>query len=602
MSCRIQNDSTAPIPQVLFPDLSGLQQVDDIDRVQLRFALGWVSPFAGPVDSPDRARFYAPLMWQEYEAECGYHLNALRWLDYGSLRGGLSVFQKQWGTGSPPNVHTHRSEANPDVLRLAWSVPATVEPGTSWESEEFWLTPHLGGWAKGIEVYRDYVNHVNPPRELPPVVRDGVGFQTIWMTQSTEPDGDKAAFRYKDIARVAQDAHEHGIDELMLWNWAKYGSPELQFRPDLGTREELLEGIRAANQIGVKVVPFINVVNLDDRFAARYGMKPGGAAPWTYHPEMIPAMVPFSNASGQIAMDTRNQRWHEDVLRNLTKWADLGMSSFGWDVFDDNGSLSLVRLIEEVRKQTRSRDQDSIFAGEPCQQGSLERDNLVLDHTWNWLDYIDAGPLVSVLRTPRFNCNVQNSPRVVKMAFAEGLYINLMPKKPDQPNDTALISEEPALSVAIKEVAALRKQFLPFFVEGTALGESILAEPASLFDQKPICTGSWTGCTGGWVGGATQELGEFKYPGVFVRAHRLQERLLILVLNNEDKPKEIVIKSDLRFWLPSKGGYQITYHDFTGKLIATTNFNSSDGPLWLGKTRLLRPTELSLFEIRALSV
>jgi len=65
----------------------------------------------------------------------------------------------------------------------------------------------------------------------------------------------------------------------------------------------------------------------------------------------------------------------------------------------------------------------------------------VLDYTWNWTNYTDAGPILSVLNAPRLNCNVEDSPLVVKQAFAEGLFLNVMPRKADQPNGTALISE-----------------------------------------------------------------------------------------------------------------------------------------------------------------
>jgi hypothetical protein len=103
------------------------------------------------------------------------------------------------------------------------------------------------------------------------------------------------------------------------------------------------------------------------------------------------------------------------------------------------------------------------------------------------------------------------------------------------------------------------------------------------------------------VGGATEELGEFKYPSVFVRAHRLGDRLLIIVLNNEEQPKEILIKSQLGFWLPVRNGYQINYYDSAGRPGEATLIKSSEEPLWLGKTRLLQPIELGVFEIRAVS-
>jgi len=588
MSCRIENQSTAPIAQVLFPDLSGLRPFDDKDRMQLRFALGVVSPFAQPVRPPDRAPFYAVSMWKEYAPEAGYHLNALRWIDYGSLRGGLSMFQRCWGTEPRPSILTRRNESDPDDLRLAWGHREEIAPGTTWESGEFWLTPHQSGWAKGIEVYHDYVREVNPARELPTIVKEGVGFQTIWMIQPTEPDPAKAAFKFKDLPRVARDAREHGIHELVLWNWATYGDLMPQIRHELGTLDELLDGIRRARELGVTVVPFSNLIELNDRYASRYGVKPGSASSWVYHPEMIPGLYPLSRASGQFQVPTDNAAWLRDVFDGFKEWIDQGITSFCWDEFEDQGNSALVKMIGEMRSLARTKDPQSIFAGEPY-LGSLERDNAVLDHTWNWLDYVDASPILNVLRSPRFNCNVESSARVVKMAFCDGLYINAIPKKPNLPNDTALISEQPELSASLKEVAALRKQFLPYFVEGTFIGDSVLSEPVARFVPNPEYSTDW-------VGGGITELGTFRFPPIFVRGHKLNSRLLIIVLNNSENAQEVTFKTDFALWLPRKETYQVKSYDSRGTLLQTTR---SEGSQWVGQTRMMQFLELVLFEIQA---
>ncbi len=220
-SARLQNDSTAPVPQILFPDLAGLRPFHGVSRTELRLGGGVVRPFEGPPLPEHAATFYARRIWQEYPPLGYQHLNTLRWIDLGSLRGGLSVFQKRWGTDYPPKIMTSRPEMDPTSLRLVWEHAAALQPGASWESGEFWLTPHGGGWAKGIEVYRQYVERMSVKRELPAHVRDGLGFQTIWMIESLERDPARAYFRYSDLPRVARDAKEHGIDELVLWGWSE---------------------------------------------------------------------------------------------------------------------------------------------------------------------------------------------------------------------------------------------------------------------------------------------------------------------------------------------------------------------------------------------
>src|SRR5690606_20325649 len=128
---RIQNDSSQPVPQVLFPDLWGLRPLAGAEHTRLRLAREVVYPFRGPVTDPEQAPFYARpsatpnrgapgFAWREYPAGGYYQANSLRWLDYGGFSGGLSVFQKKWGTYDWPDVITQRSERDPSGLRMAW--------------------------------------------------------------------------------------------------------------------------------------------------------------------------------------------------------------------------------------------------------------------------------------------------------------------------------------------------------------------------------------------------------------------------------------------------------------------------------------------------
>jgi hypothetical protein len=120
----------------------------------------------------------------------------------------------------------------------------------------------------------------------------------------------------------------------------------------------------------------------------------------------------------------------------------------------------------------------------------------VLDYTWNWLsnqvkeghltttddvEHVEAAPILNVLQSPRVNCNIEASTVALRKCLAEGAYINFLLRKPDGENGSATLSEKPALSAAVKQAAARRKQFLPFFATGIPVGDSILAEPSSIF-------------------------------------------------------------------------------------------------------------------------
>lgn len=593
LSARVENGTQRELPQILFPDLRGLRPFDEPERMELRMTLGVINPFAGEVRPVGRAAFYPYGQWREYPSEGQYHRNALRWMDFGSLKAGISLFERKWLSEPRPSILTHRNEADPDDLRVAWRHKARVRPGESWESGEYWLTPHRGGWAKGIETFREYVKEVNPPRDIavPERIRNGIGFQTIWMIQSSESDAAHAAFRFKDLPRVARDAKEHDIDELVLWGWCRYGSLPIQPRAELGTAEELLAGIRAAKALGVNVTLFVNVKNLNDRFAARYGVKPGNAASWVYHPELIPAILPFDTPSGEIDVPTDNPIWRKDATDALLEWVRRGATSFAMDVFNDANKMALIDLSRDVRKETYKYDPAASFAGEPIGEplgGSFERATQVLDYTWNWMDYVEAGPYQNALKYPRINANAERSARVVKMAFADGLYINAMPKQPNQPNGTKLISEEPELAAALKEVAPLRKRFLEYFTSGTFLGESVLSKPVTDFVRRRKDS---------WIGGATVDTGEFEYPRVLVRGYQLPDRLLIIVMNNDDTNRGVEISSDLSLWLPPATGYRITRYDGKGAEQPTTYWRG--GPQWSVSVPDLPSLGLAFIEVSA---
>jgi hypothetical protein len=536
---------------------------------------GVILPFSEPLRQPETAPFYAETHWKGYRGNHGYYgENAVRWLDFGGLKGGLSIFQKKWGTQDHPDVLTYRTENDPMHLRLTWQQKGPINPGETWESGEFWLTPHPGGWAKGIEVYRDYVQQVNAPRTVPTHILNGLGFRTIWMIQGPEKDPRKAYFRFTDVLRAAQDAAQYGVDELVIWGWDDGFTLPVHYREELGTKQEFLQGLQQAKALGVNVAPFVSFHIIRDEYLARYGVKPGPkvmpdevveSGNYTYHPELIPQMNPYYDHEDRGAwIEDDNPLWQKDALAALTEWVDQGMTSVSFDQFcykpTPGQKPALIKIAEQVRALARSKDPQSTFCGESCVD--LELDNAILDYTWNWSDYKDAGPIVSVLRWPRLNCNIEDSPLAAKRCFAEGLYLNMMPSKPDQANGTALISEKPELGKALKSLASLRKQFLPYFVEGNALGDSILSQPAT----------------------------------AFVRAYRLGGKLLVFVLNDRPQSQSVAFTSDLSLWLPKSNRYQLRYFGEHGQLVRDSSVADTR---WLAVTDFLQPEEISAFELQA---
>lgn len=566
LACRIDNQSEGSVPQILFPDLHGFQAVEGPEHTRLRFGLKAVTPFLQPFEGPGFAPvFYVDRGWQAYPPSNYYGINCLRWLDYGGFKGGISVFQRKWGTPDWPTVRTQRRESEPGSLRLLWEHSQRVEPKGQWESGEFWLTPHAGGWAKGIEVFRSYVKEVNTTSPMPQHVREGLGFRTAWMMQAIENDPAKAAFRFSDIPRLAADAKEHGLDELSLWGYCRYAALPIELRDELGTREEFLAGISEARKLGVNVAPFVSVQLVRNVHAQRYGLQPGNAN-WTYHPELIPNFTPYySDAGNGVAVPTENAVWRQDVTAALTQWIDAGVPSFCWDVLAMNasadGKCPTVELLRPIREKARAKQASATISGEPASPGAFEFTSAIIDYTWNWVDYLEAGPVLNVLRNPRLNCHVEDGTRAAKLAFADGLYLNVMPRKPDQPNGTALISEHPELARALKQLTSFRRKFLPYFVDGVFLGDSILNNPSS----------------------------------VHVAAHQLDNRLLVILLNDTSETKTASLEVPLDLWFGGRKRFHITEYDSMAQLRDEPT-TVSDGK-WTCITQPLGPLEFAFYEV-----
>jgi hypothetical protein len=81
-----------------------------------------------------------------------------------------------------------------------------------------------------------------------------------------------------------------------------------------------------------------------------------------------------------------------------------------------------------------------------------------------------------------------------------------------------------------------------------------------------------------------------------VRGYQLGNKLLVIVLNDQDRPQAINFHSDLSLWLPSTTSYKIRSYDTEGRLTGTKMGRGRD---WRGATPPLRPLDLAFFEIEA---
>ena len=470
--CEIVNHTSLPVPQVLFPDLRGLRAFDGVPNTSLHLPGAVIQPFEGDVPPATGAETYYTVGVARYELP-------LQWFNFGSLRGGFSLFPRRWGWKEPSyELLSRRTEANPEQLSLYWDNLPSIQPGETWKSYEYWMTPHTGGWAKGIDVYRSFVRESMAKRPaLPTTVRDGLAFWSPWMTEKQEKDPAHAAFRFADLPDMGREAAQYGVSQIVPWRWNEYSQFPFTVNRMLGTEKDFLDGVKAIKSMGIGVSPFISIMLARENIAARYGLTVNKKDDWTYDPDFIPRFRP-GYATGNIAVEAgpTHPVWVSDTKEIFQSWFRKGICSLSWDQF--LGSQEVVRklidLFRGIRSEARACDPQSAFSGE--NYVNYEEVGEILDFTWNWRNYSDGWQTVtSVLPYPRLNANVQNSPLDVKKAFMNNIYMNLMPKHPDRPNGTAWIHDFPELGSALKECTGLRHRFLSYFTQGNFSGSSVLA-------------------------------------------------------------------------------------------------------------------------------
>lgn len=576
MKCQIQNHSDLPVVQVLFPDFQGLLPFAGKEDTYLRTAGFTRRPFID-IGNTLYPEFYA-LETGDIKNTAGYtgatnfgqgDNMIARWLDYGGLNGGISLFPKLWSTGAATKIRIFRMEKDPNV-RLVHVHDHVIKPGEIWESPEYIVTPHRSGWAKGIEVYRDFVrSNVKRQYPIPKHVREGLGFRTIWMCKGFPADGDQdIAFKIKDLPSVAKEAKDHGLDELVLWFWHNHNTlPVPPPYSHLGTANDMTEAIKDCNKIGVNVSLFISIISISDPTAARYGWKVGPG--WTYHTELIPKFNPLyaigRSTKAVVPTDTNYNIWERDVLESVKHIYDTYTKSVCWDQV----RIAAENVYKQFLPWAKEGNPRATFSGEIT--GGSERCANFLDYTWNWesgsyyhnlrTPYRDIRAFNTSFPAPRMNYNINRNWQQIKYAFMDNSYLDVMPSKPDDANGTAWIREYPEISRVLKQCAGLRHQFLTYFTDGTLIGECLLKEPSH---------------------------------ETHVNAYVLPDRVLLMVMNTGDRSRPVDFKIDLEPWLKSATAkYEVRSYDQYGK---NRTSNTITNNVYAGKTSTLGSYEIEILE------
>jgi hypothetical protein len=312
--------------------------------------------------------------------------------------------------------------------------------------------------------------------------------------------------------------------------------------------------------VGVNVAPFISVCIAKEKKMAKYGVKDFNTN-YTYHPEFIPRFnPPYAGRYRGYQLDTRNAVWQAEVLASCKRLVDIGIPSLSWDqYYIQPPEPNLLTLTRQIRVHSRQIDPQSTFSAEELHNFEVSAD--YLDYTWNWGPYRDVQPLVNAFPAPRVNFNIDASSAEVKHCFISNVYMNVQPRKPDGINGSDWIRNHAELSQSLKQCAKLRTQFLPYFVDGTLIGDCILAKPCS---------------------------------GAQVCAYALPDKILVIVLNTgSQEPKQL--KLNPAPWLASTSGrYAVKWYDGEGHAIQSAELRQEQTTV---STNMLDRLGMALFEL-----
>ena len=189
---------------------------------------------------------------------------------------------------------------------------------------------------------------------MPEHVRRGLGFRSLWFSRCYPADPQNADWTFRDLAPLAEESKEHGLDEMVLWSCQEsFLLPLPCFHQHLGGDAGLVRAAAECRKRGVNLAPFISVCNAKEKTAARYGLK-AVATGWTYHPEFIPRFnPPYANAYACAQIDTRHPVWRREVLDSCKRLVDMGLPSICWDEFiiepPEPNLLTLTRRFASMR-------------------------------------------------------------------------------------------------------------------------------------------------------------------------------------------------------------------------------------------------------------
>ena len=283
-NCEVRNGTEHEITEVWYPVLSGLKGLGD--EADWRDTMAYV-PSANEMWVQNIFADFGMMRTQLLGVEGYEHSQQypgtmpMPWLNFHQPALDRSIYLaalertprvKGLRLAMDPGLSERRAAGNwplakdtdlPFGMTVNWTHFPHTPPGETFRGAPIVLQAHEGNWRESAAIYRKWFTE-----------RFGLADTKSWIRQHTAalhtmfllPE-DNLHLTYKDMPRWGADAKRFGIKALCLWGWDLGGHdrayPHYEPDPRLGTWEELEAGVRACQDMGLRVYMFANCQPID---------------------------------------------------------------------------------------------------------------------------------------------------------------------------------------------------------------------------------------------------------------------------------------------------------------------------------------------------